>query len=537
MVGESSHIKSGFGNYTREILSRLYNTGKYDIAELSCYRTLETPKVEPWKIYPVGVSHNHPLFNEYTSNQNNHYGQWRFEFALLDFKPHIVFDIRDFWNYVFQEISPLRPFYHWIINPTYDSAPQRIDTINTFKRADLLLFHTQWAKDNLINTYHYNQKNIGPVASDAVDSTVFKPIGYSKRFHKIKFGIDPDAIVIGSVMRNQKRKLIPDILKIFANLVRKNKDKKLCLYLHTSYPDSFGWDLPALLLEHNISNNVILTYRCNACGSYQSKVYKGIKTLCSTCQTITSQICHPTNAVDDTELNNIYNTFDIYLQYAICEGFGIPPVEAASAGVPVVTVNHEAMGEVGKNIGAYLVNVSRLNREQETNADRCLPDNLHCEDVLQSLIDKSISELNSIGKNTRNELLKSYSWDKTAKIYEDIFDNIDITKKLDWNSSMREMDLKYPISNSQTNRDFIYSIVDNVIKEPELKFSNFIQDMVKSLDDHIIQDGLRRTSFERSQAVKVLEMYGNNKHGMELMRLGLIPLYDKIKDFIDYSRQ
>ena len=60
MVGESSHVKSGFGNYTKEILSRLYATNKYEIAELSCYRTPEDPKTEPWKIYPVAVSSNDP---------------------------------------------------------------------------------------------------------------------------------------------------------------------------------------------------------------------------------------------------------------------------------------------------------------------------------------------------------------------------------------------------------------------------------------------------------------------------------------------
>ena len=36
MLTESGHIMSGFGNYTRNILSRLHKTGKYEIAELSC---------------------------------------------------------------------------------------------------------------------------------------------------------------------------------------------------------------------------------------------------------------------------------------------------------------------------------------------------------------------------------------------------------------------------------------------------------------------------------------------------------------------
>lgn len=537
MVGESSHLKSGFGNYTREILSRLHNTGKYEIAELSSYRTVDIPKTEPWKVYPVAVNPHHPCFQEFISNQSNQYGQWRFEFALLDFKPHIVFDVRDFWNYTFEGISPLRQFYHWIITPTYDSAPQRIDSINTFKTADMVLFHTSWAKQNLTEKYHYNINNLGPIANDAVDSNIFKPIGYNKKFHKIKLGIDGDSFVIGSVMRNQKRKLIPDLMKIFSKLVKNYSDKKLYLYLHTTFPDALGWDLPSLLLEHNISNNVLLTYKCQKCNGFSTGVFKGIKKICTTCKSMTAEICSTNNGINNNELNEIYNLFDVYVQYAICEGFGIPPVEAASAGVPVITINHEAMGEVGRNIGAYLVDVKHLFREQETNADRCGPDNDHCYNILENLIQMPKSELNTIGKNTRTKLLENYSWDKTAKIYENVFDNIDITKKLNWDCPQRPVDLKQTILNVESNRDFIYSIIDNIIKEPYLKNTNFIHELIRSLDDGIVLDGTKRIGFSRQSATKVLEIYANNKSAIETIRSTKTPIPDKLKDFIEYSKK
>lgn len=537
MVGESSHIKSGFGNYTREILSRLHSTGKYEIAELSSYRSLETPKTEPWKIYPVAVSNNHPLFSEFMANQANQYGQWRFDLTLLDFKPHIVFDVRDFWNYTFEEISPLRPFYHWIITPTYDSSPQRIDSINTFKNADMVLFHTLWAKNDLIHNFYYNHDNLGPIANDAVDSMIFKPLGYNKKFHKIKHDIEQEAFVIGSVMRNQKRKLIPDLIETFSLLVKNNPNKKIYLYLHTSFPDALGWDIPALLLEHNISNNVLLTYRCHKCSHYGPSVFKGIKKICPSCKSMTSHICSPNNGVEDTELNQIYNLFDVYIQYAICEGFGIPPVEAASVGIPIITIDHEAMGEIGKNIGANLVKVIRTFREQETNADRCYPDNQQCLEILQSFVDTPMPELNQIGKNTRLKLLETYSWDKTAKTYEDIFDSIDITSKLDWSHNQRSVNLQYKINNVASNRDFIYDIIDNIIEEPYLKSTNFVQDMIKSLDDGMVMEGLKRSAFDRQSAIKVLEIYANNKNSIEMIRTNTAPMPSKISDFIGYSKK
>ena len=538
MVSESSHIKSGFGNYTREILNRLYDTNKYEIAELSCYRTPETPKTEKWKVYPVAVSANDPLYNEYNSSPTNQYGQWRFEFALLDFKPHIVFDVRDFWNYTFEEVSPLRDYYHWIINPTYDSDPQKIDSINTLKNADTVLFHTHWAKNNLITQYNYNSNNLGPIASDAVDSTVFKPMGFNKKFHKVQSGLPADSVIIGTVMRNQKRKLIPDLINIFAKLCENNKDKKLFLYLHTSFPDALCWDIPALLLENNISNNVLFTYKCKSCGHFITSVYKGIKKICNKCYKKEAYLWSPSNALDDDSLNKIYNLFDIYVQYAICEGFGIPPIEAASAGIPVVTVDYGAMGEIGRNIDAKLVNVQRVFREQETNANRCYPDNSQCLNILQELILLPFEKLNNIGKNTRQKLLSSYSWDSTAKVYQEVFDSINIEDKKSWDAPTSEVNLNYTVINFKDNRDFIYDIVDNIIKDHKLKSTTFIEDLIRSLDEELVMNGLKMHHFKRTDAIKLLEVYANNKQAIETIRVNKsfnqIP---KLQAFFDYSKK
>lgn len=536
MVAESSHISSGFGNYTNQILKRLHATGKYEIAELSCYRTESVKKTEPWKVYPVAVNHDDPSFDQYSANPSNQYGQWRFEFALLDFKPHIVFDIRDFWNYTFQETSPLREYYYWIINPTYDSDPQKIESINTFKNADMVLFHTEWAKNNLLTKYNYTINNLGPIASDAVDSNIFKPLGFNKKFHKSQFDIPTDSIVIGTVMRNQKRKLIPDILDVFTKLKNNNPEKPLYLYLHTSYPDALGWDIPALLLEHNISNNVLLTYKCKFCKSFMSSVYKGITKICNKCNQKTSCLWSTNNPLENTELNQIYNLFDIYIQYAICEGFGIPVVEAASVGLPIVTVNFGAMGEVGNNIGSYLVDTQRIFREQETNADRCYPNNDQCYSILEKLINTPFMELNTIGKNTRKKLLSSYSWDKTAKIYENIFDNIDIKLLRQWDAPVWNMNLKHVVNNLPNNRDFIYDIIDNIINDPKLKSTSFIEDLIKALDNNVMINGFNAQNFTRSDAVKVLEVYANNKFAMEAIRTNknYIPPIN-LKTFFEYS--
>lgn len=536
MCAESSHIGSGFGNYTKQILSRLHNTGKYEIAELACYRTLTTPKTEPWKVYPVAVNNKHPLYEEYISNDANQFGQWRFDLALLDFKPNIVFDIRDFWNFTYQETSPLRSFYHWLIAPTYDSSPQKIDTINLFYNTDTLGFHTEWAKNDLVHRLNYKGNNLGPIFSDAVDHNIFKPIQYSKKHHKIKYGISPDLFVIGSVMRNQKRKLIPDLLATFAKLHAKNDN--VVLYLHTSYPDGLCWDLPALLLEHNIAHRVLLTYTCLKCKKHFPSVFKGARTVCGGCGNLSALITSVRNPIEDNNLCEIYNLFDTYVQYAICEGFGIPPVEAAACGVPVITIDSGAMAEIGTNIGAELVSVERTFREQETNADRIYPNNNELLNILQKYVDMPIDELNNIGKASRNKCLSKYNWDYTSKVFEDVFDSVDISKKNDWSCAKRNINTSYIAQNTMNHRQLIYDIIDNIICEPFLKQTNFIEELIKNASDGYVQNGNQSVPFDKSSYTKILEMYLKNKISIETIRTQPnITLPDKLNDFFEYGKQ
>jgi len=538
MCAESSHIGSGFGNYTKNILSRLHATNKYEVAELSCYRHPSTPKTEPWKIYPVAVKSDHPLYQEYINNDANQFGQWRFEFALLDFKPHIVFDIRDFWNFTYEETSPLRPFYHWMIAPTYDSSPPKIDTINSFYNADTLGFHTEWAKNDLVNNFHYSGQNIGSVFSDAVDHSIFKPIEYSKKHHKIKYGFSDDYFIIGSVMRNQKRKLIPDLLETFSKLCNNNPNKNIILYLHTSYPDGLAWDLPSLLLEYNIAHRVVLTYICKQCNKWFPSVFKGAKTICNHCGNLSGLISSVRNPINDIDLYEIYNLFDTYVQYAICEGFGIPPVEAAACGVPVITINSGVMAEVGTNLGANLISIDRTFREQETNANRVYPNNNELLSVLEQYIQMPINSLNDIGKKTRQKCLSKYNWDYTSKLFENLFDSIDISKKLDWSVDQRQINTSYTIKNNTCHRQIIYDIIDNIICEPFLKNTNFIEELIKNASDGYVQHGQQSIPFNRSSYIKILEMYMKNKVSLEILRTQPnTTLSEKLKDFFEYSKK
>lgn len=525
MCAESSNIKSGFGLYTREILSRLYKTNLFDIAELSCYHTIESPKNVPWKVYPVAVNKNHPDYTKYQNNAINAFGLWRFDKAALDFRPDIVFDIRDFWMFSYQEMSPLKPYFHWVIAPTVDSLPQKNEWMMTFSNADLVLAHTDWAIDYLKDS----NRNIvtGRSVSDSVDTNNFAPLSCTKQYHKNKYLIPPNSFVIGSVMRNQKRKLIPNLMNVLQKLIQFTGDKNIFLYLHTSYPELNGWQIPDLIQEYNLHNNILFTYYCNSCKQAHGSVYQGVSKICPHCKNSRCRLPNVQDGLSDNQMAEIYNLFDYYVQYAICEGLGIPQLEAASCGIPVCSVDYSAMSEVTSNIDGFKVSYA-LYRELETNAMRAIPNDSHLVQTIYDYMKLDAKEKEKISQKMRNNILAKYSWDKTADVL--IEELLKLKPKKLWDSPLiTNHTAKVP--SELSNRQFIYFIVHEVIRSPHIWRTNFVQEIIKNLDQgFIMQQGL--IPYDRKSAIKNLEPYLNHKMSLEKIRSKEITLTD---DFLSYA--
>ena len=206
MCSEASFIKSGFGVYAKEILSRLHKTGKYTIAEFASYGFVNDPRDKEidWIYYANAVKTEDPRYAEYMSRGDNQFGRWRFEKVVLDFKPDVVIDVRDYWMTAYQKISPVRKYFHWVLMPTVDSKPQQEEWIETFLDADAIFTYSDWGAEVL--KYQTSSRiNYIDTASPGVDLDTFNI--QDKNQIRQKFNLPTDAFVIGSVMRNQKRKL------------------------------------------------------------------------------------------------------------------------------------------------------------------------------------------------------------------------------------------------------------------------------------------------------------------------------------------
>lgn len=519
MCAEFHRINSGFGRYTKEILSRLYKNENYEIAEFASYCDDDYIKDVPWKVYPNTPNEQHPDFNTYKSNPINQFGQWRFEKVVLHFKPDIVFDIRDYWMFSYQEVSPLLNYFHWVVAPTIDSIPQKTEWLRTFNNADTVLTHTDWAADYLSSVN--NKMRLSGCVSDSVDSDMFKPVSWGKSYHKAKYGIPSDSIIIGSVMRNQKRKLIPELFASLKDIISKT-DKKVFLYLHTSFPEAQGWNIPELLQEYGVYNNVLFTYYNPINKKAYCSLYKGAKI---NCPDDDGYCVFPNviNGLDNNQLVEIYNLFDVYVQYAICEGLGIPQLEAVSCGIPLFAINYSGMSEILNKVNGTPIDCI-LSKELETGSDRATPINSDFVEKILSWISLTKKEKSELSKQTRKLLIENYSWDKTANKLCEIFDSLE--PKRHWDKPMITKNLNVP--DNLSNRDFVNFIVDNILCEPRLKQTHFIQNLIRYMDESYDTNSVGLSKVPKQNAVKSLEVFLNNKIYCEKVRSGEIDISNEI---------
>jgi glycosyltransferase involved in cell wall biosynthesis len=528
-VNDFSGLNTGYSIYGKELLTRLHNSGKYEVAEIACYCDTANPAIKdiPWKVYPNAVQANDPRQEQYKSNNINQFGLWRFNRCLADFRPHVVFDIRDYWMFAYQEASPYKKHFNWVIMPATDSAPPKNDWLFTFSNADVVIPYTEWAKQTLLKSCG-NKINLFPqIANAGINPEEFYPI-VDKKAHKIKH-LGDDYNIIGTVMRNQKRKLIPDLVlafKKYLEALKANNQIELCnktyLYLHTSYPEDSGWDIPSILLEYGVLDKVLFTYHCRHCKKFfPSKFHNGLA-MCKSCGNHTATVSSPVHGISTSDLNDIYNLFDLYIQYAICEGFGMPQVEAAACGVQIASVDYSAMSEVCESLKGIKIPVIRMFREMETNADRAYPDIGATTNIMYDFFvntDQTIRLDNSI--KIRQACISKYTWDHVYAVWDACFDSIDIKSKVAWDSpnvkQAEHASMKVP--SGLNSKEFIEYICHNVINEPSLMNTAHIQVLIRDAVSGLVARNGSIMSLTKQNIVEALEGHLNNKIMCETMRI------------------
>jgi glycosyltransferase involved in cell wall biosynthesis len=545
IVNEFSQLGTGFSTYMYYLLPKLQATGKYEIAELATYVHKLHPKIEdaPWKVYPNEPDPNNPMEQQaYGQDKINQFGKWRFDEVCLDFKPDIVISIRDWWMDAWIEKSPFRKHFKWITMPTVDGEPQKPEWLDTYADADKLLTYSHWGK-NLLERQSGGRLKVAGVASPCTDLEIFKP-PHDKAKLRAEFGLSQDIFIIQTVMRNQPRKLYPDILKVFAKfleLCESNGNhelaKKSYLYFHTTYPD-LGWDLPSELRKHKLSHKVLFTYMCDSCGSVFPSFFQSEATVCRSCLQPTARLPNTSIGVDRAILAKIMSTADLYIQYSVCEGFGMPINDAKACGVPVMAVDYSAMTEQVYNGGGIPLPVQRYFQESvtQTNQLRALPDNDETARKIYEYATGPEETRKRLELEARECVEKYYNWDDCAKIWEKIIDETNCPEQTQtWFSPPQVIKPELAIPNNMDNTQFVKWCYSNILRRPDLINSTIAQKTIALLtlgyEPGQTEDGKPiRIPLDRQKIINSMLSYVNQHNSLESIR------YNRLVKGVDNSK-
>jgi glycosyltransferase involved in cell wall biosynthesis len=490
VVNEFSELSTGFSTYMKYMLPELYRSGKYEIAELATYVAEDHPLIynPPWPVYVNDVRKSRPdLAQAYNSMRDNQFGRFRFEEVLLDFQPTHVISIRDYWMDAFIPETPYKRHFHWITMPTVDGDPQKMEWLEAYEKADCLLTYSLWAK-NLLERQSGGKLKVFGVASPGTDVETFKPVE-NKAEARSNAGLQEDIFIIQTVMRNQGRKLFPDLFRAFNLFLQfcqrygyDDLAKKTFLYCHTSVPD-VGWDLADELKRHNLSHKVLFTYMCPQTKRWFPSFYGGE----TTASAFTGQYCarmpSASLGVDKNQLAEIMGLADLYVQYSVCEGFGMPINDAKACGVPCLVVDYSAMSEQAYNGGALPITVQRFFQEPitQTNQLRALPDNLDLAEMLLEFFRSKPEHRQRMADEAIQCVHNFYTYDKVAKVWADAIDSLPAGDLVDWSAPPRMINPPDAVPPGMDPTTFLNWCCVNILQEPDRANSSFVRQNAAAL--------------------------------------------------------
>lgn len=540
--GEASYLSTGYATYNREIMKRIHNSGKYEIAEYGSYGSEHSPEAKklPWKFYGV-LPTTEQEKQEYHKSKLNEFGAYKLDAVLADFQPDVVIDPRDPWMFQHLVKTRFRDNFKLILMPTVDSAPQKKEWIKEiFSKADVLTTYSRFGK----KTLEEQGLSVQAVTSPGIDLDIFRPLDKSEI--RDKFQIASSLFVFGTVMRNQKRKLFPDLFDAYKKLrdkytnvalvrriKKKNKEKKplskkeknamkihhSVLYCHTSWPD-VGWDLPGLLARYQLQRHVIFTYKCEACDMVYADWFapcdqNGMR-MCRICGERKAHMPNTHSGVSEEKLVEIFNLFDVYLQPAICEGWGLPIVESKACGVPGMYQDYSAMEDHVENGGGKPIKIGRFYHEAETASVRSLPD---IDDIVKGMEKYAFNDgfRERKAEEARKCAEKMHSWELSVEKFISIIDSLDLPDRDDtWNRRPIIKDVcRLAPPDKLSDIDFVVWLYINVLgRQPdEPGLNNWLANLKnggsrESIHSYFINEILSENKFEQVRWHKSLRLRG-----------------------------
>jgi hypothetical protein len=260
-------------------------------------------------------------------------------------------------------------------------------------------------------------------------------------------------------------------------------------------------------------------------------VFSGPSIICSKCLSKSKVFPSVAAGIHTNQLCTIYNTFDIYVQYSICEGFGMPQVEAGACGLPIATVNYSAMCDIINKLKAFPIGIQAEFKELETKAIRVYPNNNDLVSAINTVMNWPQPVIDKKRAETRALTEKFYNWDDVSKKWEKYLDQLKPIDPDRW-SNARTMN---KITQIKKNADLenLMTICQNNMEDINILSSHKMLSILNEVDYGFQQQGMSYAEYDIEKAVEQLNIYINNHNELATVLNSNIKFND---DFIQYAK-
>lgn len=342
--------KDGTTRYTAELANRLPVLAKEDTWNLYGPCSNTTLSVASNTIW-----HSSPFPLGWT--------QGRMPFELFRDRPDVLF-------MPIQQLPIFRPHRMKTVAVIHDLAFHEYH--EQFRYKDWLLLHT-------FSAQVANEADAIIAVSKATKDDIEKYYGRKHNVHVIPHGIDHDRFRLFSDAEKASgfdalHKKYPRMAKPYLLFVGQIQPRKNIVRLVEAFELLKGTNLQLVIAGGHGWNN--------------SEIYKRITKSVKTSSILV------TGAVPDELLPALYTNAEVFILPSLQEGFGIPIIEAAACGTPVVTSNCSSMKEIADGYGV-------LTNPKDSAS------------IAQG-IQEALSKKESYAKKSI-EMASNYSWDNTAQ--------------------------------------------------------------------------------------------------------------------------
>ena len=460
----NSRAFTGFGKNAKNIMKYLSNTGKYEIIEAANGIRYNDPslKFRPWKAFgtlPEDPNVIKKLNQDPALARQAGYGVEMIDEIIKKERPDLYLGVEDIW--AFEKIIEKRWWNktNSMIWTTLDSLPILPLAEKSAEKIKNYYVWASFAEKALKNKSHDHVKTL----RGSIDTSLFKKLEKDKRLELRKSNkIPKSSFVIGFVFRNQLRKSVPNLLDGFSLFCKQHPESNARLLLHTSWEE--GWDIPRLLKEKNIDNNLILTtYFCDKCNKYEVMPFSGHVLDCDNCGAKKNKrTTGVSRGVSEEQLNEIYNMMDVYCHPFTSGGQEIPIQEAKLCELITLVTNYSCGEDCCTEESGGIPLKWTEYREPGTQFIKASTSPGSIRNELSKVYKMDASKKTAQEKKSREFVIKNYSIEAIGKQLESIIDSLE---EVDWDFDFeeKERNSSYVPEFIESDSEFLIDIYKNIL--------------------------------------------------------------------------